>query len=47
MLTMSSSRMFWPAGRSLFRKRSRGGMEVVAACLLAGLAVVAVSTWPV
>jgi hypothetical protein len=43
---MSSSRMFWPAGRSLFRKRSRGGLGVVAACLFASLAVVAVSAWP-
>ena len=44
---MSSPRMFWPAGRSLFRKRPRGGLGVVAVCLMAGLAVVAVSAWPV
>lgn len=44
---MSSSRMFWPAHRSLFRKRTRGGLGVAAACLVAGLAVAAVSIWPV
>jgi hypothetical protein len=46
MQAMSSSRTFWPAHRSLFRRRSRGGLGVVAACLVAGLAVVAVSIWP-
>jgi hypothetical protein len=46
MQAMPSPRNFWPADRSLFRKRSRGGLGVAAACLVASLTLVAVSIWP-
>lgn len=43
---MSPSRLFWPAHRSLFRRRSRGGLGLVVACVAVGLVAAAAVAWP-